>query len=77
VLELVAGEPEAEPGLEMLTGRRLAVSRRAVREKVRPGVPDRRGCDQDRRAEVEGAEEDYKSRAAAISTSKSGTSASS
>ena len=76
VLELVADEPEVVLGLQVVAGRRLAVARgRAAR-----GSASRRGWSAGQVAatpapQVERADERYKARAAASSSSKSGTSA--
>jgi len=75
VLELMADEPVVVQGLQVVARRRFAVGRRATREKVRPGVLDRRprrGCPS---REVQSSAERYKACAARSNSSKSGTSA--
>ena len=53
VLELVAGQPERPPELQVITGRRLAVARRRTREIVAVDVLHSRPRGQDRAGGVE------------------------
>jgi hypothetical protein len=75
VLELVADEPEVVLGLEVVAGGCLTGDGCRAREEVRAGVLERGPGRDDPGAEVEGADERYKARAAESSSSKSGTSA--
>ncbi len=75
MLELVTDEPEVVLGLKVVARRGLAGNRRRVGQKVRTGVLERGPGREQPRAEVERADERYKARAAASSSSKSGTSA--
>ena len=74
VLELVAREPEAVAGLQVVARRGLAVPRRAGRQERRERVDDRRLRRDQRRDRVDDAGERYNARAAASSSSNSGTS---
>src|ERR671931_1328993 len=74
VLDLVPRQPEVVERLEVVARRRLAVAGRAAGHEARSGVPDRGPGGGDAGREVERAGERYEARAAASSSSKSGTS---
>ena len=73
-VELVADEPEVVERLEVVAGCGLAVPGRAAGDELRARVPDGRPRRGDAGSEVERAGERYKARAAASSSSTSGTS---
>ena len=74
VLELVPDEPELVADLEVVARRRLAVPRAALGHEGRVQVPGTGPCRKETCPEVERAGERYNARAAASSSSKSGTS---
>ena len=74
MLELMTDEPPVVQRLQVVPGRRLAVTWRAAGEKVRPRVENRGPRRGDSGGEVERAGERYEARAAASNASKSGTS---
>ena len=77
VRELVAGEPQAVPGLQVVARRRLAVSGPPAGEEMTADVGDPRGRRDDGGDQEDERRERYKAWAAWINTSKSGTSESS
>ena len=74
VLELVPDEPELVADLEVVARRRLAVPRATLGHEGRVHVPGTGPCRKKTCPEVERAGERYNARAAASSSSKSGTS---
>jgi hypothetical protein len=74
MLELIAEQPEPVGRLKVVARRGLPVARRAAGEEAVVRMPDRRRGRDNARGEVEGGGERYKARAAASSSSKSGTS---
>ena len=77
MLDLVAEEPEVVARLQVVAGRRLAVALAAAGEEVVADVDDPRDCREQRGREEDRRGERYKACAAAISSSKFGTSESS
>lgn len=76
--QLETGQPQLPERLEMVAGRGDAwQTRQPFREEIVLRVPQRRPGRDNARAEVDGDYEDCKARAAEMSSSKSGTSASS
>ena len=74
MFELMAEEPEAPAGLQMVARRGLAVAPLVACEEVRARVLERRPRREQARRDVERYGEADKPRAAASSSSKSGSS---